>query len=307
MPPSVVLLTRPGSPLGDALSPRVDAHGGVCRTLNLDAPLSAEPVTVRPRGVAWQGVDLLGTGAILVERPVFPWPQPVRLRDLPGDAGDRRAAAGAEREARSLAVSALRVAAEVRPVVNPPEAGHLAASPAVGLDRARGAGVPVAPWRLAPAGSADPEAGDLVQDVVGGERWHAPSPPAGGDPTLILTPAGGAVSTLLIVGEAVAVAVEHPSPAAWTGGGPASGALLASPGPGAAAAALAAARACALPLAAVTVDGHTTESVLYIDAAPDLTAWGSVTQGRALDALAAYLVHLAGLPDRVPPPPEGGP
>jgi hypothetical protein len=305
MPSTLALLTLPGSALGDALRPRIEARGMECRVLDMDAPLTGKPVTIRPRRVTWEGFELLLAGALLIEKPVFPWPQPMHIETLPPDGDGQARALTAEREARALIVSAIRVAAESLPVVNPPDACHFAAAPATALDRAAAAGVPVARWRLQPAvslaagtGTGHSEGGNpdgpavLTLDPVGNDRWHAPSPPKSGEPALVVDVPPGPVTTVLVVGDRVAAAVRHEDARAWAWRGLTAGQPLASIDPPAAETGVQAARACALHLAAVALGGSPS-AVIALDPAPDVSAWGRITEGRILDALAGHLVHLA--------------
>jgi len=257
----------------------------------MDAPLSGRPVTVRPGRVTWEGFDLLTAAAVLVEKPIFPWPQPVRFESLPADPDARRGHVAAEREARSLIVSAIRTVAEVRPVLNPPGAGLFAAAPGTALDHASRAKMPVVPWRLEPADPAN--AGALVLDPVGSDRWHRPAAPPAGDPALVLDPPEGPVRTLLVIGPRIAGAVHHESARAWSSHGVSEGRATGTFDPAAVEVALETAWALELELAAITLTGEPEPRILHIDAAPDLTAWGRATEGRTLDALADRLVTVS--------------
>ena len=254
------------------------ARGTACVALSLDAPLRNQPVTISPGEVVWEGVDLLGAGAILVECPLFPWPQrqfPDDLRFEPTGPGAR---ISPEREARSLALSAIWIASRTVPVWNPPAAAHLAASPAVALERLAGAGLPVHPWALEPAPDA---AGDgcLVMDATGRDRWHRPSRPAPGEPAIVLEPIRGEVLQLLVVGgEPVG----------------ARGRRWEDVPPEAAGLATAAARALGLQIAAVLVAAAPASSeIVAVEAGPDLADWNACLDGRLAPLLLERLEAIA--------------
>jgi hypothetical protein len=271
--------------------------------LCLDAPLEGKPVTIRPGAVVWEGVDLLGAGALLLEAPVYSWPQPLRLHDAPADPQARARHFTADREARALALSAIFAAAEIRPVVNPPGAGTLAASPAVALDRLEAEKAPVHPWRLgpAPAGAGGP-GGPVVLDAAGRDRWHRPSRPPEGEPALILEPVEGEVLSLLVAGGRIAGGARFGDAAAWAHGEISAGGAADAAGPvdagavPAAAASLAAgaARRLGLHVAAVALAGAAAEPrILFVEAGPDLSRWDLRLGGRACDAIAALIAALA--------------
>lgn len=290
----VALLIVPGSSLGDALGPRIEVRGVACHVLDLDAPLVGKPVTIGPRRLTWEGFDLLSAGALLVEKPVFPWPQPTRIESL-SDTRDRQASfVAAEREARSLIVSAIRVAAVRLPVVNPPGACHLAAAPATALDMAERAGIPVTMWRLEPMRHA--ETAVIVLDSVGRDRWHAPTGPAEGDPAIVISAPAGPITTVLITGRQAAVTIRHESAQAWATGNLCDGRPETARDPVVVEMALRAAEACDLSLAEITVGALPAPHIFFINPAPDLTAWGLRSGGQALEALADHLVRLAAQP-----------
>ncbi|MBZ5638394.1 MAG: hypothetical protein LAO51_06495 [Acidobacteriia bacterium] len=273
---NLIYLGLAESGMGWCVADAARGLGLSCSVLSLDAPLLGKPVTVRPGEVLWEGTSLLDAGAILVEAPLFPWPQPVVPTEAPG----------AEREARSLALSALRAAAEVRPVWNRPETGHLAASPAVSLTRLEAAGVAVRPWRLAPAPGAGQEAGCLVLDAVGRERWHRTSRPPAGEPALVLSAIPGEVLCLLVIGGRIAGACRG------AGGDlpPVDGAevtAIGSVSSSAAGLAIRAAGVLGLDFAAFLLADGDEERVLLADAAPDLATWNALLSG----ALPAILVQ----------------
>ena len=249
-----------------------------CSQLSLDAPLQGRPVTVGPGEVLWEGTDLLRVGAILVEAPIFPWPQPQVVEDLRFDPVEGEARISPEREARSLALSALWVASQTRPVWNPPEAGHLAASLAVALDRLGAAGLPVHPWSLEPA----PEAGileGLVIDCAGPERWHQPSRPGPGEPAIVFDPIPSGIIDLLVVGGRTVGATADRTQEAP----PEAGDL-----------ALRAAGALGLAIAQVSMVGDPRSlKILRVEAGPDLAAWNTRLDGRLAPLLIERLVAAA--------------
>lgn len=271
----IVLLELTGSPFGPALGAALARRGALVRRVALDAPLAGRPVTIAPGRIAWDGADLLAARALFVETPLFPWPQaPLAAREFPS------LSPAAEREARALALSALLAAAARVRCVNPPAARHLAAAPALALDLLGAAGVPVAPWRIAPA-PADEDAPDgwIVGDVAGRVRWHEPGRPAPGEPALLARP-DGPLAELLVCGAGVVAARREGEPIEPSAVPAAVGAL-----------ACRAARELELPVAEVVVacapDGP---CVLRLEAGPDLAAWDAASGGRVAEVLAGVLL-----------------
>jgi hypothetical protein len=252
--------------------------------LSVDAPFNGAPVTVGHGTVTWEGLDLLTIAAAYVDAPIFSWPQPTRLSDSGGT--DLKEQVATDREARSLIVSALCLAARERPFVNPMHAGRLAASPAIALDRLGRKGLTLSDWMLAPAPEVTPP-GSVLRDAAGPEYWHRGSTPASGQPALVLTPTSGAIRTLLVVGERVLGTLTHSSADAWS---------LDEPGetePGGAAAdaevARRATRALELELSAITVAGSEDIEVLYAQAGPVLADWDDALDGAVAVAVAELL------------------
>jgi hypothetical protein len=287
----IALLGVPGSPLVARVAKHLDQSKGAAHCLSLDAPFSSEPVTVAPGTVSWQGIELRQAAAVLVEQPLFPWPQPGLLAQRP-QAIPPQEWLVFEREARSLAISAIAAAAEHCPVINHPSAAHLAVSPSIALDRLAEQGVSVHPWRLAPAPDSDDSR--LMIDASGRDRWHSPEPPVAGEPALIWDdPPAGEVHSLLVVGSQVVGGQRYPSLSAWTSG------AAAEPVTGSNQAAQAdlachAAAALGLELAAVTVTAGPSPAVILVAAGPDLAEWDTVLGGRLAPALAAHLTTIAG-------------
>ena len=258
----------------------VSALGASCENVSIDAPLQGGSVTIRPGSVVWEGVPLLEAGAILVEAPVFPWPQPQRIE------------VAGERDARSLVLSALSIAALHVPVWNRPPSAHLAASRAVALDRLAAAEIRVHPFRLAPAPPTGSEGGGVVLDAVGRDRWHRPSRPAAGEPSLVLDPVAGEVAAVLVAGGAVAGALRHASALEWAGDAGGTSLAAAAVPEASARTALAAARELGLEIACVAV-ATATEAVLLVEAGPALEAWDAKLRGVLAPHVAGRLLAAA--------------
>lgn len=214
MEKQIVLIGIPGSSLVDELVSCLGRTDSPYCTLSLDAPLEGKPVTVAPGAVMWEGVDLLHADAVFVERPVFPWPQMLlptgRFQDF-----DHEQWVVFQREASSLTVSAILAAAEVRPVINPPASAHLAVSPSIALDRLAREGILVHPWSLEPAPPRDRAGAGFVLDACWLDRWHSPTRPRVGEPSLVLEPFPGEVVSFIVVGGKSAGALRYPSGASW--------------------------------------------------------------------------------------------
>ena len=144
-----LFLRSPGSNWCDTLAELCRRQGGDVRMLDLPRALSAAPreseIALDDEALTWGGVDLRAAQLLLVERPLYSWPQ---------TAGRDEARAQAEREARALALSALHVAGQRVPLVNALHAGHWAAHPAAALDELQERGIEVHPWHLAQRASA---------------------------------------------------------------------------------------------------------------------------------------------------------
>lgn len=290
--PIYAVLRTPGSPLGESLARRLGERGGQTRLLDLDAPLRGEPVTVRPGSVIWQEVDLIAAAAVLVERPVFPWPQPQRISELIRDGAPDPERVGAEREARSLIGSALPAAAESGRLVNPPSAAHFAASPAMALDALEDGGLAVHAWRLAPA--PEETGGRLFLDAAGRDLWHEPGTPSPGDMAIEPDPVPGELLSVLIAGENPLGGLRYADGEAWVAGKPVAP-LAPDEIPGnAAERACEAVKSLGLGFAAVTLIGEADRpSLLWFDAGPDLAAWDRALEGRVSTGLADYLIAVA--------------
>ena len=307
MPKPIVFLGLPGSPIGTDLATRFGraaSSGHAFHALSLDAPLENKPVTVTSGAVFWEGVDLLRAGAIFVERPVFPWPQPqLPPRKLRGDAAYKLWIVF-QREANSLVASAIAAAAEVTPVVNAPAAVHVAVSPALALDLLARQGLRIHPWALEPAPLTDRRRNALVIDACGRDRWHSPDLPQPGEFVLVFEAFSEEVVTFLVVGEKTAGAIRYRGAEAWARRGEIeepvceSDSALSPPGSESVAAAdrLArdAAKALDLHLAAVSVrTGPSSPAILLCDASPDLAAWRKHLGPGLAAVLSDHLISLA--------------
>jgi hypothetical protein len=295
-----------GGSFGAKLAEAISARGVECALRSLDAPFEAGPVTIdigeigdigatRATGgdsLVWEGVSLTEVGAIFLERPIFSWPQPARLGSfsIPRDARERVA----EREARALTISALMAAATLRPVVNGPEAGYLAASRAIALTRLEKAGFPVHPWSLRTAPEPGAEEGRIVLDLVGAERWHRAMRPPAGDQCLELEPVAGEVFGLLMVGNDLAGARRHVSAAAWAEGR--GGETVPKQLVPAEALDLGARAAAALGLqvAEVWISGAAGRlELLLVEPGADLAEWDANLKGAVLEQLATRMIEIA--------------
>jgi hypothetical protein len=293
-PKPVAVFGLPGSSLGERMAERLRSQGRTCHLLSIDAPLQGLPITVLGSEVVWEGVALSEVGCALLEVPVFPWPQP--LTALEETAWRRPESGAAEREARSLLLSALLVASAGTRMVNPPQAFHLAASPAHAFDRIALGGLEVHPWRVEPA-PAVPHEGRVVLDVAGRDRWHAPRTPAEGEPALVSDRIDGEVLEVLVVGEAVVGARRYAGGEAWAHAEPLDVQAGAGPAPACANRALEAAALLELDVASVSFPAaHPSPEVLAITAGPDLDAWDRHLEGAVAGSLAAYLASLAASP-----------
>ncbi len=265
MGPFLAYLGLDESGFGPRVVEAAKTRGMTCVSLSLDAPLLNRPVTVGPGEVVWEGTDLLGVGAIVVEAPLFAWPQPQMPEVLAFEPPVPPSRISPEREARALATSALWIASEGRLVWNPPGAARLAASPAIALDRLDHAGLPVHSWRLEPlAGSI--QAGCIVLDGAGRDRWHRPATPAPGEPALVLDPIRGEILELLVVGGELALARDRRPEEVP---------------PEAAALAVRAAQSLDLAIAAVSITGAPgSPEVVMVEAGPALAEWDTCLGGR---------------------------
>lgn len=146
---SVAVLAASGSDLATRVAARLGAE---CRVLALDEAR----VSIHGDALRWNGVALDELAAFALETPLIPWPQPI-AEGQPGELeSDVQRRAIARRERRALHVSALRIAAQRKPVANDPtRAADLALSSALALERLSRAGVALREWRVRHAPAAE--------------------------------------------------------------------------------------------------------------------------------------------------------
>jgi len=288
----IVILQERDSAFAARLARAIASGGTDCLLRSLDAPFVGGAVRVDDEHLVWEGTNLREVGAIFLERPLFPWPQPASLGTLAVPREDR--ARVVDRQARSLAISALMTAASSRPVVNRPESGALAASRAIALAELEAANVPVCPWSVISAPAVTHESEALFVDLIGRERWHRPSRPPAGDPCLSLGTAPGHVLALILVGGEPAGAVRYASAARWSmgeGGGPVAPEGIPKE---AASTAARAAAALKLEIAEISViNGPSGPQVLLVEPGPDLDAWDTIFAGGLAARIARRLVEIA--------------
>lgn len=300
MEKSIALIGIPGSRFTD----EVAAHLGDSRIsrhiLSMDAPLEGKPVTTAAGTLVWEGVELTQCEAIFIERSIFSWPQ-TRIPPEGLDLSYKQWSVF-QREAAALSISALLVAGDRVPVVNPPKAAQMAASPSIALDRLVGRGLPVNRWELGPAPPREGSGGGIVLDSCGRERWHNPGRPGEGGHALILEPFQGEAVVFLVVGGRCVGALRFPDGESWARwcdssdvGETARPELVADPEslPGAADLARRTAEALGLGFAAVSIgSGSARPSVLLCEVSPDLAAWDGLLEGCAAAAMAEHLVSI---------------
>ena len=289
----IVILALLGSEFSPRLAAAIESRGASSTLLSLDAPFQGKPVTVRPGEVLWEGVDLRCAGALFLEAPLYSWPQPQEIRDLPADPAARTRRLAAEREARALALSAIFIAAETCPVVNPPEAASLAVAPGIALDRLASKNLPLNPWSLGPAPDQARAGGRVVIDAAGRDSCRRPSHPPAGEPALILDRIAGSVVTCLVVGGRIAGAHRHASGEASAEGCPGEtlhGDEIASP---AADMASRAAGSLGLHVAAVSMEERGAPRIFFVEAGPDLACWDATLNRSLAPVLADHLISTA--------------
>jgi hypothetical protein len=288
----ILILAENGSPFCRRLSAAISSRGADCQVRSLDAAFESGPVALGDGEVTWEGVNLKGTAAIFLERPLFSWPQPARQGsfDGPRELGAR----ALEREARSLTISALLAAESSRPVVNRMAAGFMCSSRAAALVELEAAGLAVHPWRVMPAPREGGGEDGIVVDLVGGERWHRPIRPPEGHHALMLEPLTGEVFGLLVVGGEVAGGRRYPSAAAWSAGRGGETAPAGRVSPDASALGVRAAAHLDLEIAEIWVGGGDGGCrVLLVEAGPDLAGWDTELKGEASGRIADRLIAVA--------------
>jgi hypothetical protein len=279
----IIVFALPASPLGAALGAILAAKGRDHAILSLDAVQDGAPVTIGSDAVRWQGVDLLGASALVLEAPMFAWPQPLRALERVAAGAALQAAAVADREARSLAQSAILIAAARIPSFNPPSAAALAASPAIALDRLERQGLPVLRWRL------DAQADANARDVAGRDRWHAPVRPRAGEPGIRFERGAHEVVVALVIGARIVGAFRHASVAAWADGREGRRLALDEVRPAVVELAARATASLALPIAAVAVAESPAPEILDVEVGPDLAGWDRSFAGAVAMAIADHV------------------
>jgi hypothetical protein len=253
---------------------------GEAHFLDLDAALRGGEVVVEPARVLWQGVDLTRADAVLVERPVFAWPQPTIVKGS--------SPLASEREARALTLSALYAAAETTAVVQRPHSAHLAVAPLSALDACARAGLAVRAWKSVDALDDSSDA-RVWLDPAGADLWYEPQSPTRGEPAWSPEPFDGAVLSLLVVGRQVAAARRFADAHAWRERDALPSAQpVASP----AARELALRATLALELSWLQVDLLEVDGgaqLLSVAAGPDLSAWDRDSNGAIAAALGSLL------------------
>jgi hypothetical protein len=309
----IVLLGVEDSPVRQSIASHLHEIDIPCHVLSLDAPLQRKSVTLSSEALVWEGVDLLRAGAIWLEWPVFPWPQPLLPPDAYRDKQRYVQWSNFQREARALLVSAMAVAAEARPVVNRPAAAHLAVSPSLALDRLAQEGIVVHPWRLDKADCRSSDEPVIRLDASGQDRWHSPRIPADDEPALILEPFSDDVLSVIVIGGRPAGALRYPDCERWSRQIQ-TGSVQTAVTPDRAAGsnglptqvagvdgepeaenlAVRAAVALSLDFAAISFRMSASQpAVLLCEAGPDLAAWDRALNGRVAAALAEHLISLA--------------
>lgn len=270
----IVFLCTRGSGLRPALASA--SHSGSLAGLevrDLDAPLADGAVTiatsVEGERVVWQGLELTQAAAIVVERPLFAWPQAL----TPGRD---------DRAARALLLSALHAAALRVPVIDAPASARWAALPTAALAELAHAGLDVHPWTASiPPANAAP----IAFDVAGADLGYEPRAPRENELAWWPEPfddSGGPVQTVLVAGERVVGGAQWPSASAWAHGSDAR--VLGAQELATELAQLAPRAARTLGVANLELDFFH-GAVLRARSGPDLSRWNSLLGGRVVAAL----------------------
>ena len=286
----VVILGDAASPLPAIIEAEMRRRGASARVLSLTAPLEAGRVSILPDAVVWEDVDLTRAGAVLVERPLFAWSQPHGVERLIEDGVPSRRLVTAEREACSLALSAMFIASGVARTVNPPSAARLAVAPAMALHQLAQGGLPVHRWRIEPA----PEGDRLVIDSVGRDLWFEPERPPAGEPALTFDPAPGEVDSLFVVGKHLVGGMRFGDAASWASGNRGEPLDEQDLAPRLAEVALQVAVVLEVDIVVVSALVRADEpAILLADTAPDLAEWNVALGGRLASTLADHLIEAA--------------
>jgi hypothetical protein len=286
----VVILADAASPLPAIIEAEMRRLGASACVLSLTAPLEAGRVSILPDAVVWEDVDLTRAGAVLVERPLFAWSQPHGGERLIEDGVPSPRLVTAEREACSLALSAMLIASGVTRTVNPPSAAWLAVAPAMALHRLARRGLPVHRWRIEPA----PEGDRLLVDSVGRDLWLDPERPPAGEPALTFDPAPGEVVSLFVIGERLVGGMRFGDATSWARreAGEPLGEQEVSPR--LAEVALQVAVVLEVDIVVVSALVRADEpAILLADTAPDLAEWNIALGGRLASTLADHLIEAA--------------
>jgi hypothetical protein len=278
---SFAFLPRPGSTLGERVAGLVT---GECFLLAPEAR-----VRVEDRRVLWGGKRLDTLSALVLEAPPAPWPQPV-AEARPGESAEEHQRRGlAARERRALRVAALRqVTDRVRVANDPGHATEFDYSAALALERLELAKLPVRPWRVLSAASA--EAGWALVPFTAG---HASEEAVVGPCHEVELGGRSARAHLCVGGKWIAASA--PEAALETR-------LARAAEPPAAERELATAALSALGLvfgAVHVCDG----AVARVAVAPDLDAWDRAHDGHVARALAAWMTStlLSSAPSKAAP------
>jgi hypothetical protein len=271
-------LARPGSPLAERVALRSTSD---CTILD-----GADPrVVVDGESVLWNGTDLGARNALVVEAPWISWPQPI-AEAREGETAEALQRRGiAQRERRALHVAALRIAARRMPIANDPAlAADLAMSAPLALERLGVARVPVCEWRV--VADAPPRAGSVRLALT---AEHGPRQAEGPQLLEIDAVPTSTRRQLCIGGSWIAAATGCPDLHSPLRSSPLSSARICSETPEAdrelAQRALA---ALGLVFGCVHVFNG---AVAFMDAAVDLAAWDSATNGKVSAALADWLAR----------------
>jgi len=256
--------------LGERVAARTD---GRCTVLSAVNP----QVIVAAQRVRWNGVELTGLDALIVEAPWISWPQPIAEGRAGEPAVDMQRRGIAQRERRALHVAALRIARSRIRVINDPErAADLAMCSALALERLAAAGVPTCRWSVVATPS---QRAKIARISLTAE--HGPTPRAHGAALEIDLGAGEVTRHLCIADEWIASAkcasLHAPLPNAIDTDPPSHAEL--------------AQRALAqlgLEIGCVHVANG---AVAFVDAAADLQAWDLASDGRVAGALANWLTR----------------
>lgn len=263
---------------GSELAERVAARASVpCLPLH-DASVR---VAVRGSSVQWNGVALEELSALVVERPLVAWPQPITVPQA-GEAEELVQRRGiAARERRALHVSALRIAASRVPTANDPAvAADLAMVSALALERLSRAGVSVREWRV--THRDDVERGTKLELIAenGPRAWTRGA-------ALAIDADPSRTSANLVIG------------GQWVAAGANALAALSTLRFEAAAAERELASKALEALGLVFGCVHVCEgAVAFVDAAVDLRAWEHASDGRVSAALADWLARASRTPPR---------